>query len=219
MGAQAAPQPGPGASGGDHVGGDGHAKNPAGAPGSPGASRRKSRRRFERELNMGARHRRDIAGARYFHNPPKPEDVWICEFCEYERIFGVPPRALIRNYEIKDRRLRQEEADRKRLLEKAKAKSRKSKKSGKAAARGTASNNSPGQAPIDTLVEGEVAPMQPSQSYSTQSEEDEYEYEYEEVCSPTPAYTSHHGDVGILDPGDDGGGGESAKEATQAAKS
>jgi hypothetical protein len=52
----------------------------------------------------------------------------LCEFCEYEAIFGEPPRALTRHYEVKDRKLRLQEAERRRLLEKAKAKSRKAKK-------------------------------------------------------------------------------------------
>ncbi|KAI0867942.1 hypothetical protein GGS24DRAFT_245549 [Hypoxylon argillaceum] len=62
------------------------------------------------------------------HHPPAPEDYYLCEFCEYELIFGHPPEALIRQYEIKDRRRRREEAERRRLLEKAKMKSRKGKK-------------------------------------------------------------------------------------------
>ncbi|EGR46697.1 uncharacterized protein TRIREDRAFT_50536, partial [Trichoderma reesei QM6a] len=124
---------------------------PAGAPASPGqregnsskqvsrvpaSSSRKTRSRLEKELAAAARTRRQIATENYYHNLVNPEDIWICEFCEYERIFGEPPRTLIRDYEIKDRRQRQEEADRKRLLEKAKAKSRKGKKAGKAAAKG-----------------------------------------------------------------------------------
>jgi hypothetical protein len=39
-------------------------------------------------------------------HPPAPVDVWICESCEYESIFGEPPHALIRQYEIKDRKER-----------------------------------------------------------------------------------------------------------------
>ncbi|KAL6853298.1 hypothetical protein J3F83DRAFT_764707 [Trichoderma novae-zelandiae] len=124
---------------------------PAGAPPSPGlpqgssskpvgrlpaSSTRKTRSRLERELVIAARTRRRIATENYYHNVLNSTEIWICEFCEYERIFGEPPRTLIRDYEIKDRRHRQEEADRKRLLEKAKAKSRKGKKSSKAATKG-----------------------------------------------------------------------------------
>jgi hypothetical protein len=140
-----------------------------------GSSRRKGRRRLERELNTAALHRRQVATNAYFHNPPKPEDIWICEFCEYERIFGQPPRALIRDYEIKDRRVRQEEADRKRLLEKAKAKARKGKKNGKAPAKvGSAANH------VDETQPDEhsVPPPHPINGHSTQSEEDDAEEEH-----------------------------------------
>ena len=46
--------------------------------------------------------------------------MWICEFCEYEDIYGAPPYAMIRRYEIKDRQEREQAAERRRLLEKAK---------------------------------------------------------------------------------------------------
>lgn len=54
--------------------------------------------------------------------------MWICEFCEYEDIYGAPPYALIRQYEIKDRKERKKAAEKRRLLEKAKLKGRKNKK-------------------------------------------------------------------------------------------
>ena len=65
------------------------------------------------------------------HHPPALEDIWICEFCEYENIFGRPPEALIRQYEIKDRREQKRLAEKRRLLEKAKMKGRKGKKATK----------------------------------------------------------------------------------------
>jgi hypothetical protein len=92
-------------------------------------------------LARAAYERRAEATRKFEANPPKPEDIWVCEFCEYERIFGEPPRALIRAYEKKDRLLRQEAADRKRLLEKAKAKARKGKRNSKAAAKANASSS------------------------------------------------------------------------------
>ncbi|KAK2048669.1 hypothetical protein LZ31DRAFT_29894 [Colletotrichum somersetense] len=94
----------------------------------PGGSKKSRRRRAEKELRLAAKHRRQEAEYKYYQNPPRPEDMWICEFCEYERIFGEPPHALIRQYEIKDQKARRKEMERKRLLEKAKAKSRKGKK-------------------------------------------------------------------------------------------
>ncbi|KAF4809222.1 hypothetical protein CGCSCA5_v011652 [Colletotrichum siamense] len=118
---------------------------PAGKGGAQTGKKKKSRRRQEKELRLAAKHRRQEAEYRYINNPPKPEDMWICEFCEYERIFGEPPYALIKQYEIKDQKARRKEAERKRLLEKAKAKSRKAKKATKSPGK-TASPQSQQQA-------------------------------------------------------------------------
>nr|RBQ94776.1 hypothetical protein FVER53263_02187 [Fusarium verticillioides] len=128
-----------------------------------GSSRRDSKRRLDRSLERAARRRRQEAR----RDPTKTADEWICEFCEYEMIFGVPPRALIRQYEMKDRRRRQEEADRKRLLEKAKEKSRKARKGGKkAASRGeNAAAQNPPQEPSTSV--------DMNHNHSNQSGEDE----------------------------------------------
>lgn len=116
---------------------------------------------------LAAHTRRQAALKAYHHDPPRLEDIWICEFCEYDSIFGRPPKALIREYELKDRRLRQVEADRRRLLEKAKAKSRKGRK-GTKAIKGMLSQSQ------DQLPEGhivaEATVMEASHSHSTQSE-------------------------------------------------
>ncbi|KAJ6786778.1 hypothetical protein PWT90_03119 [Aphanocladium album] len=133
-------------------------------------SRKNSRRQLERNLRLAARDRRQAAVAAYYDNPPRPQDIWICEFCEYEGIFGSPPKALIREYEMKDRRLRQEEADRRRLLEKAKAKSRKARKGSKSAKATQSANQSPSQVSEDQAI-AVAPPMEPSHSQSTQSEE------------------------------------------------
>lgn len=101
----------------------------------PAGKKKKNRCRGEKELKMAAARRRQEALEKYTHNPPRPEDIWICEFCEYERIFGVPPYALIRQYELKDQKIRRQEEERKRLLEKAKAKGRKAKKAPKSPAK------------------------------------------------------------------------------------
>ncbi|KAH3906238.1 hypothetical protein HBH56_205690 [Parastagonospora nodorum] len=66
-----------------------------------------------------------------FHNPPP--NPWICEFCEFEDIFGYKPKALIRQYERKDRQERKRLAEKRRLLEKARMKGRKGKKASKKA--------------------------------------------------------------------------------------
>lgn len=134
-------------------------------------SRRRNRRRLEKELRGAARQRKQITLENNHHSPPKMEDMWICEFCEYESIFGMPPRALIRDYELKDRRIRQEEADRKRLLEKAKAKGRKAKK-GKTPPKAANTQSPEGeQPPID-----DESPPPPDNGHSTQSEEDYDDY-------------------------------------------
>ncbi|KAI9812336.1 MAG: hypothetical protein M1827_004785 [Pycnora praestabilis] len=103
---------------------------------------KKSRpRRTGKEYALAARQRRLQQEYNNYHHPPSGEDVWICEFCEYESIFGSPPEALMRQYEIKDRRERRRLAEKRRLLEKAKMKGRKGKKGSKAAAKNAGTNN------------------------------------------------------------------------------
>jgi hypothetical protein len=104
----------------------------------PPPVKKNRRRRTGKEYFIAARERRKDQEYKNYHHSPAAEDVWICEFCEYERIFGTPPEALIRQYEIKDRRLRKQEAERRRLLEKAKMKGRKGKKGNKGAVKTTA---------------------------------------------------------------------------------
>nr|WOD46246.1 hypothetical protein [Trichoderma atroviride] len=145
----------------------------------PAGSTRKSRSHLERELAIAARRRRQLATENYYHGILGSAEIWICEFCEYERIFGEPPRTLIRDYEIKDRRHRQEEADRKRLLEKAKAKSRKGKKNNKASAKiGHTNDHIPDQ-PQATRPTDISPAMTNEQSRSTHSD-DGYEDDYED---------------------------------------
>lgn len=146
--------------------------------------RRDTRRQLERELALAARDRQQAAVDAYYHNPPRLDDIWICEFCEYERIFGSGPKALIREYEMKDRRLRQEEAHRRRLLEKAKAKSRKGKKGSKT----TKAPQSAAESPIqvsDDQTATDAAPMEPSHSNFTQSDND-YEDKVDDYRSRNP---------------------------------
>ncbi|RGP77920.1 hypothetical protein FLONG3_3989 [Fusarium longipes] len=134
-----------------------------------GSSRQDSKRRLDRSLDRAARHRRQIATEARRRNLDNTTHDWICEFCEYESIFGEPPRALIRAYEIKDRKRRQEEADRKRLLEKAKAKSRKGKKSGKNPSRGEHAVTQP-------LAQEQNSHADTNHHHLAQSGEDEDDY-------------------------------------------
>jgi hypothetical protein len=139
---------------------------------------KKTRRRTGKEYLIAARQRRQQQEYRNYHHPPNPEDIWICEFCEYERIFGTPPEALIKQYEIKDRRVRKQEAERRRLLEKAKTKGRKGKKGNKTAPK--TSSASQDRQPHQQQAQQPASANQ-SQSQGTQSEEyyeDEYDDEY-----------------------------------------
>ncbi|KAF4994354.1 hypothetical protein FGRMN_5862 [Fusarium graminum] len=133
-----------------------------------GSSRQDSKRRLDKSLDRAARRRRQHAKETRRINPGKTADDWICEFCEYESIFGEPPRALIRKYEMKDRKRRQDEADRKRLLEKAKAKSRKGRKSGKSSSKEHGTVQSPLQ------ERGITSDMNHNHPVHSEEEEDEY---------------------------------------------
>jgi hypothetical protein len=151
---------------------------------------KKTRRRTGKEYLIAARKRRQ---QQQFHNdryPPAPEDIWVCEFCEYERIFGTPPEALIKQYEIKDRRVRKQEAERRRLLEKAKMKGRKGKKGNKAVAKAPAVAHDRQATHQQTQ---QPTSMNQSQSQGTQSEEyyeDEYDDEYAQDDPPPPSPTA-----------------------------
>lgn len=183
-------------------------------------SERKNRRRAARDLHLQARKRREDTARQNYLHPQKPEDLWICEFCEYERIFGYPPVALIRQYEIKDRKIRQQEEERRRVWEKAKARSRKGKK-GKMPPKNSTANNH-----VHTHVNDihhHAPPMANTHSQDTQSEVfDDEEYEGEgnyELDSEPPvlvpadknhASISHHNPEG----GTGSGGGTRAIAAS-----
>lgn len=145
---------------------------------------KKSRRRAGNEYLIAARQRREQQKWRNDHHPIPKEDQWTCEFCEYEQIFGTPPVALIKQYEIKDRNARKQEAERRRLLEKAKMKGRKGKKGSKAA-----SKSNPAAQDRQAQRTQQPVSMNPSQSQSqdTQSEdyyEDEYDDDYTQDDAP-----------------------------------
>uniref|UniRef100_A0A093UMV1 Protein IBD2 n=1 Tax=Talaromyces marneffei PM1 TaxID=1077442 RepID=A0A093UMV1_TALMA len=148
---------------------------PPPAAGTPAANPgQRPKRSRDSIYALAARRRRIQQHYTNIHNPPSPEEFWMCEFCEYEAIFGEPPRALIRQYEIKDRKERRRLAEKRRLLEKAKTKGRKGKKATKNAAKqaGTQQpahhNHAPEHASID--------PPHP----------DDYLEEYEDDAPPMP---------------------------------
>ncbi|TVY45627.1 hypothetical protein LSUB1_G000157 [Lachnellula subtilissima] len=151
---------------------------------------KKTRRRTGKEYLIAARKRRLQQQKYNDHYPPAAEDIWVCEFCEYERIFGTPPEALIKQYEIKDRRVRKQEAERRRLLEKAKMKGRKGKKGNKSAAKTPAAAHDRQATHQQTQ---QSTPMNLSQSQGTQSEEyyeDEFDDEYAQDDPPPPSPTA-----------------------------
>jgi hypothetical protein len=124
---------------------------------APAAAGKKPRRARGDVYALAARQRRLQQEYSNLHHTPAPEDIWICEFCEYESIFGRPPTALIRQYEIKDRKERRRLAEKRRLLEKAKLKGRKGKKQTKNAVKAAHANNPPrdqqnyGNEPLDQM--------------------------------------------------------------------
>ena len=107
---------------------------------------RRPRRPLEKQHAIAARERRIKQDYSNIHHPPKQEEIWMCEFCEYESIFGTPPIYLIQQYEIKDRRERRRLAEKRRLLEKAKTKGRKGKKGSKNASKHSGAATQPQQA-------------------------------------------------------------------------
>ncbi|MCJ1481876.1 hypothetical protein MMC06_002036 [Schaereria dolodes] len=132
---------------------------------------RKPRRPPGKLYALAARQRRLQQEYNNYHHPPKVEDVWVCEFCEYESIFGSPPEALVRQYEIKDRQERKRLAEKQRLLEKAKMKGRKGKKGNKNASKNTNAAAQP-QQPAGQQNHSQQQPGQvPVQNHGTQSED------------------------------------------------
>lgn len=144
---------------------------------------KKPRRPLHKQYALAARNRRTRQEMNNYKNPPKEEDVWICEFCEYESIFHEPPKALIRQYEAKDRLERKRLAEKQRLLEKAKMKGRKGKKGNKKNANAATHAQPPaqksryGQQPVDEIL---------VQHQGTQSEEYVLD-DYDDDPIPMPA--------------------------------
>lgn len=146
-------------------------QNQAGVDSQSPQHSRKPRRPPAKQYALAARQRRLRQDYNNYHHPPSSEDIWICEFCEYESIFGSPPAALVRQYEIKDRRERRRLAEKRRLLEKAKMKGRKGKKGNKNAAKNV---NATTQAPQGTQKprhDQQSVDQNPMQHQGTQSED------------------------------------------------
>lgn len=145
---------------------------------------RNPRRQLDKQYRIAARDRRLRQEYSNYHHPPKNEDIWICQFCEYESIFGEKPQYLIRQYEAKDRRERKRIAEKRRLLEKAKMKGRKGKKGNKNSKNSTSTTQQQQQYQKQ-LYDNQLPDDASLPHHSTQSEEYGPD-EYEEAPSPLP---------------------------------
>lgn len=90
----------------------------------PRHRRTKEEKAYDRQRLL-AKQRRE---ARSKLKPGEKETIWICQFCEFESIFGFAPLALINGYTERVRAARRAALERKRLLEKARSKGKKKKK-------------------------------------------------------------------------------------------
>ena len=144
---------------------------------------KKTRRPLRKQFALAARNRRARQEFNNYKNPPKEEDIWICEFCEYESIFHEPPKALIRQYEAKDRLERKRLAEKARLLEKAKMKGRKGKKGNKKSVSAATHSRQPVQKPRHGQQSLDQIPLQ---HQGTESEEYVLD-DYDDDPIPMPA--------------------------------
>ncbi|KAH8882634.1 hypothetical protein GQ53DRAFT_787319 [Thozetella sp. PMI_491] len=143
---------------------------------APPTNPQKKAENINRELKEQARARRRNTRNQNRQAPPKPEDLWVCDFCLYEDIFGTPPRHLIRDFELKERKQRQQEAALKRKMEKMKKDARKGKKGGRV------------PAPHDHSHDRSTPPHvhHDHDNYESEIDEDEYDgddYDDEASCS------------------------------------
>ncbi|KAK3354739.1 hypothetical protein B0H65DRAFT_438049 [Neurospora tetraspora] len=150
-------------------------KSGTGGQGQQGPAPKTTRRSAAKEYAAAARQRRRETQLRNKRHPPKPEDIWICHFCEYESIFGHPPEALVRQYEIKARKQRQLEQQRKAQWERLKKGKHKGKKNSKLPTKGH-----DGVQDAHQPSGGHGAPMNCDFSQGTQSEEYFDDDDYEE---------------------------------------
>ncbi|KAI4214428.1 MAG: hypothetical protein LQ351_003181 [Letrouitia transgressa] len=154
----------------------------------PAQQSKKPRRTLTKQLALAARQRRLQQEYNNYQHPPSPKDIWICEFCEYESIFGSPPEALVRQYEIKDRQERRRLAEKRRLLEKAKMKGRKGKKANRNAAKSANPGSNQSQTPAQKQRYDPSPEQGPIQHEGTQDEDylAETDFDDNSVAAPPP---------------------------------
>ncbi|KAJ2897543.1 uncharacterized protein MKZ38_004615 [Zalerion maritima] len=108
----------------------------AGGPRRKPISKAERKRRLDNKLQHQADQRMTEAQMRK-RDCNSQEGEWLCLFCEYELIFGEQPRALIREFELRDLQRRKDEAYKQQLIERARRRARKSKKpAGKSSGKG-----------------------------------------------------------------------------------
>jgi hypothetical protein len=175
--------------------GEGVTKNGPGAQNQAGTTQKTSRRSAAKEYAAAAKARRRETLLYNRRHPPKPEEIWICDFCEYEAIFGRPPEALVRQYEIADRKQRQLEQQRRVQWERMKKGKHKGKKHSKLPAKASNQAQDPHQA-----AGTHGGPINSNYSQGTQSEEgyceeEEYDDEDYDPDDEIPPLESDLGDV------------------------
>lgn len=152
----------------------GHQQQPGAPPAKP-----RPRRNPSKEYALQAHNRKKQQQYQNWHSRTKLEDMWICEFCEYEDIYGTPPQAMIRKYEIKDRQERKKAAEKRRLLEKAKMKGRKNKKGAGKGGKNNGTNPNSTAAPTHSQNYDPNLPPPDGEEYY--DDDDDYGDEYEPV--------------------------------------
>lgn len=140
-----------------------------------------SRRRMDKLYFEAARARERKTREANRRHPP--EEIWICEFCEYESIFGRPAYALIRQYEVKDRKQKEQEEQRRAQRERLRKGKHKAKKSSKAAGKtGNATQDAHPPGEVGEADEADGSPTSRNYFQDTQDDGDLFDNdeEYEE---------------------------------------
>jgi len=134
-------------------------------------------------------------------------EVWICEFCEYESIFGERPEALLRQYDIKERRERRRLREKQRLLDKAKQKGKKNLGKSK---KGAISHTQPATSTPSPATADYQEPLPSTSTTSAQKPR----RNSQQVQTDAEVTSGHHVSAGRGAAGSGGVGGGNGKAAT-----
>ncbi|EGX49330.1 hypothetical protein AOL_s00078g363 [Orbilia oligospora ATCC 24927] len=139
------------------------------------AARAAARREYLQQQRLKQRHANGNKG-----------EIWICEFCEYEAIFGQPPEALMRQYDIRDRRERRERKEaenrRRRAEERLQRKGRKT----------STKNTKKQHAHTNVHSSAHNAPPPPPPPSQTDSQGTQSDHTPIPSATTTPALKPHH---------------------------